>query len=87
MTQTAIRLTATVLPGKRVEFTAPELTEGENVEIFVALPQTTSLPAAPDSEYVSALDLIDSFPSGPRSAGSWEEIERNFREERDSWER
>ena len=33
--QSAIKLTARVLPEKRIEFTAPELTEGEDVELIV----------------------------------------------------
>lgn len=32
MVQTAIRLTTKVLPGKRIEVTAPELVEGDDVE-------------------------------------------------------
>ncbi len=33
--QAALHLTAKVLPGSRIEVTAPELCEGETVELFV----------------------------------------------------
>jgi len=36
--QAAIKLKTRVLPGKRIEFTSPELLEGEEVEVVVALP-------------------------------------------------
>ena len=36
--QSALRTRATVLPGKRVEVSAPELREGETVEVIVVLP-------------------------------------------------
>ena len=86
MIQTAIRLTARVLPGKRVEFTAPELTEGADVDIFVALPQEIAPPAAPDKQYVSALDFIASLPPSTLTAADWERIERELQEEKNAWE-
>jgi hypothetical protein len=30
---------------------------------------------------------LDSLPPGPRSAPTWDEIERQFREERGAWDR
>jgi hypothetical protein len=79
---------AVVLPGHRIEISTPELPEGATVELIV-LPEgmPAALPAEPGEPRLSALDLIASFPSGPRSAPSFEEIERNFRQERDAWER
>jgi hypothetical protein len=35
----------------------------------------------------SVLEFLDALPPGPRSAPTWDEIERQFREERDEWER
>jgi hypothetical protein len=35
----------------------------------------------------SVLDYLDSLPPGPRSAPTWEEIERRFQGERDGWDR
>lgn len=85
MIQTAIRLKTTVLPGHRIEVIAPELIEGEAIELIV-LSEPVPPPNKPEG-CLSTLDFIDSLPPGPRSAASWEEIERSFREERDSWDR
>ncbi len=88
MTQTAIRLTTRVLPGKRVEFTAPELTEGVDVDIFVALPQETAPPAAPTGDgRVSMVDFARTVIPGPRPFATWEEYEHALQEEKDAWER
>lgn len=35
----------------------------------------------------SVLEVLDSLPPGPRSASTWDEIERQFQEERRSWDR
>lgn len=35
----------------------------------------------------SVLDFLDALPPGPRSAPTWDEIERRFQEERDAWDR
>jgi hypothetical protein len=35
----------------------------------------------------SVLEFLDALPPGPRSAPSWDEIERQFQEERDAWDR
>ena len=35
----------------------------------------------------SVLEFLDSLPSGPRSAPTWDEVERRFQEERDAWDR
>ena len=44
--QAALKLTARVLPGKRSEFTAPELTEGEDVELIVLQSDKSVPPSA-----------------------------------------
>ena len=77
--QTALRLETTVLPGHRLEVTAPELPEGAKVEVIVVLPEKP--------ETVSMLDFLESLPPGPRAFPTWEEYERHLREEKDSWER
>ena len=40
--ETALRLKKTVLPGHRVEFTAPELPDGPEIDIVVALPKSAA---------------------------------------------
>ena len=77
----ALHVTARVQAGNRVEITAPELKEGQDVDIFVIPRPDQSLPR------LSPLDLLDTLPAGPRSASSWDEIERRFQEERDAWDR
>jgi len=84
--QNALRVTTRVLPGHRVEIVAPELTDGDSVDVFLVLPQTTA-PATPEPVRGSVWELIESLPPGPRSAATWEEIERNLQEDRDSWDR
>ncbi len=84
MTQTALRLKTRVLPGKRVEFTAPELTEGEEVEVFVALPERAGEPAA--RQFASAAEYLDSLPTLQRTPEEWARINEEFQLERDSWD-
>ena len=79
--QVALHITARVQPGHKIEISVPEVIEGETVEVFLVLPRK---PAAPR---LSMLEFLDSLPPGPRSAPTWEEIERHFQEERASWDR
>jgi len=79
--QTALRLEATVLPGHRLEISAPELPEGAKVEVIIVLPE------APKKQSLSMLEFLESLPPGPRAFPTWEEYERHLREEKDSWER
>lgn len=74
------RTTTQVGPGHRIELIAPELVEGERVEVLL-VPQGRGEP------HDSFLDLIDSFPKGPRSAATWEEVEANLQTDRDAWDR
>ena len=76
----AYRMPAQVGPEHRIELIAPELVEGTRVEVIV-VPQTERVQGE------NFLDLIASFPPGPRSASTWEEVEANFRADRDSWDR
>ncbi len=78
--QTALRMTATVLPGNKIEVTAPELREGEDVDVFLVLPQAPPIPRR------SALEIINSL-KGHRAFQSSAEVNAYLREERDSWDR
>ena len=84
MVQTAIRISARVLPGKRIEATAPEFDEGEEVELIVlrAEPALTRPPG-----YVSALDFLGSLPPSSLTADDWERIEKEMQEGKAAWER
>ncbi len=79
--QTALRLEATVLPGHRLEISAPELPEGARVEVIVVLP---SAPAPPQQ---SMLQFLATLPPGPLLFKTPEDADRYIREERDAWER
>jgi hypothetical protein len=70
-----------VLPGHRVEISAPELPEGAKVEVIVVLPQVPAPPRTP------MLEFLKTLPPGPRAFDTWEEYEQFLREEKDSWER
>ena len=79
--QTALRLETTVLPGHRLEVSAPELPEGATVEVIVVLP------GKPKPQFDSALEFLDSLPPGPRAFKTWEEYEQHLQTERSSWDR
>jgi hypothetical protein len=76
----ALHLMARVQPGNKIEITAPDLKEGQEFDVFL-------IPRAPERPRRSVLEFLDSLPPGPRSAPTWEEIERRFQEERDAWDR
>ncbi len=83
----ALRFSTKVLPGNRIELADPALAEGEAVDVIVLIPRspaTVPVPTTPGKPGV--WDFIKSLPPGPRSAETWEEIERSLQEERDSWD-
>jgi hypothetical protein len=79
--QSALRLETTVLPGHRLEISAPELPEGAKVEVIVILPET------PQPHRISVLEFLESLPPGPRAFPTWEEYEKHLQEEKDAWDR
>jgi hypothetical protein len=70
--QTALRMETIVLPGHRVEITAPEL--------IVVLPHAGFVPRT------SMVELLKTLPPGPRGCDTWEEYERILQEEKNAWE-
>lgn len=84
---TAIKLNTTVLPGHRIEFIAPDLPEGISVDIFVAPAPVSAETPGESRRFKDALEFLDSLPKISRSSEEWEAIEREFREDRDSWDR
>ena len=75
-----LRYQATVLPGHRLEITAPELPEGEAVEVLVMLP------FAADQPRRSALDIIASL-HGHRLFKTADEVDEYLEAERAAWQR
>ena len=52
--QKALHIKTQVLPGNKIEIEAPELTEGDTVDIFVI--------TKPKPEFKSAIDILDQLP-------------------------
>jgi hypothetical protein len=77
--QPALHLTTKVLPGKKIEIEIPEGEIGDTVDVFIVLPEK------PKAKKRSVLELIEESRSRNilRSA---EDIDRQLREERDSWD-
>ncbi len=72
-----------VLPGKRIEITAPELSEGQNVEVTIRM--HAAQPVA--SPKPGLLDFLNSLAPSKRTPQEWEEFDREFQRERDAWDR
>jgi len=73
----AIRIQTTVLPGHRVEVTAPELPEGCQVEVVVT--ETTK----EHPERKSMEEILRRLPDRPRLFGSAADVDRYLAQERD----
>lgn len=76
-----LTFTTTVLPGGEIRVIAPQLTEGQTVTVTVAEPV-----AAPALTRGNLLEWLRSLPS-TKTAEEWEQFERDFQEERNSWDR
>jgi hypothetical protein len=83
--QAALKLNTTVLPGHRIEITAPELPEGTNVELIV-LPDLPASSSAPARSFKDVIEFLDSLTPVQRTPEEWAEVEREFQEERASWD-
>jgi hypothetical protein len=77
--QTLLRLETTVLPGNRLEVTAPELPEGARVEVIVVL-------AEQQPRRMSMLEFLETLPPSPLLFKTAEDVNRYLQEERDSWD-
>lgn len=76
-----VQLKTRVQSDNRIVIPADGFEAGQDVKVTVE----STTPNIPPSEDI--LDFIDSLPPGPRSGKTWEEVEQNFREERDAWDR
>ena len=80
--RTALHTTVRVQSGNKIEITAPELHEGQDVDVFL-IPRPSETPPRP-----SVLEFLDSLPPGSSSVPEhWMQVERQFQEERDAWDR
>ena len=78
--ESALRISTNILPGKRIEITAPELPEEGRVDLIVLLPEQPA-------KSVGVLDYIEAIPVRDRSAGYWATRDRELQADRDSWDR
>ena len=75
----AIRITTKVLAGNKLEIQVPPGSVGEEVEVFVVIPEK------PQSRRRKVLELLTEIRSRHVSR-TLEEIDRELEEERNSWE-
>ena len=77
--QSAIRITTKILPGDKLEIQLPPGAVGEEVEVFVILP------AKKQPQTRNILEILEEIHKhGPFR--TVEEIDRDLRRERDSWD-
>ena len=78
--QSALRIKTKVLPGNKLEIELPPGSEGEEVDVFVVLPEK------PKAQRRNVLEIIER--DRPHRMGmTAEQIDQYLQEERDSWER
>ena len=77
--QSALRVTTKVLPGNKIEIQIPEAQIGDNVDVFVILPEKT------ETKKRSVLEIIEESRRRHPSRTA-EEIDRQLQEERSSWD-
>ena len=75
-------ITTTVLPGQRIEVAVPAFTVGQTVAVTV-FPSSKQ----PNKTKFDLVGFLDSLPPGPRVFSSWDQYEKHFQSERDSWDR
>jgi hypothetical protein len=83
-----LRIETTILPGRRIEVTSPDLPESGPVEVLVVVPNTSATtPVDAPAAESSIVEFLDRLPAGPRSASSWAELDLAIDQERNAWER
>jgi hypothetical protein len=83
-----LRIETTILPGRRIEITSPDLPESGPVEVVVVVPApTTSSGVEQDHRAESVLEFLDRLPVRHHSAEWWAEREAELAKDRDSWDR
>jgi hypothetical protein len=71
-----------VLPGGRIEVIDPELPENADVEVIVMFPEETEAPRP----FKDVVEFLDSLTPVQRTPEEWAQVEREFQEERSSWD-
>ncbi|NJL36251.1 MAG: hypothetical protein HC840_11905 [Leptolyngbyaceae cyanobacterium RM2_2_4] len=78
--QSAIRITIRVLPNGKIEVQLPPESAGDEVEVFVVLPEKASVPP------LSAIDIINQSREHQKLFKTSGEVDQYLWAERDSWE-
>ena len=84
--QSALKFTAPILPGRRIEISSPDLPETGEVELIVVLPDSEEHPLS-SSPSESVVDYLRSLPARTYTAEEWKAVEAQLQEGRNSWER
>ena len=77
--QPALHLTTKVLPGNKIEIEIPEGEIGDTVDVFIVLPEKSQ------AKKRSVMEILEEVHT-KRSPRSAEDIDRQLKEERDSWD-
>ncbi|MBW4570171.1 MAG: hypothetical protein KME31_19710 [Tolypothrix carrinoi HA7290-LM1] len=77
--QPALRITTKVLPGNKIEIEIPEAQIGDTVDVFVVLPEKV------ETKKRSVIEILEEVHA-KRPPKSAEEIDRQLREKRESWD-
>lgn len=80
-----IQKSTRVLAVGRIEVDAPELAEGTTVQVIIAASDSRTTSASESQQ--SLADFLRSLPPSKRTLEEWEQFDREFRQERDSWDR
>jgi hypothetical protein len=78
--QSALRITTKVLPGNKIEIQLPEAEIGDNVDVFVIFPEKSG------AKRGNIIDLIEQIRSQNSSFRTTEDIDKQLREQRESWD-
>lgn len=85
-----VRIETTILPGRRIEITSPELPESGPVEVLVVVPPAAANDGAETAEgkrKESIIEFLDRLPVRHHSAEWWAERDAALGDERNSWDR
>lgn len=77
---TAVHIKTTVLPGGKIEISAPELIPGQRANVFVVIENEEPVEKRPVRDVLANLPKHRLFQTA-------EEVDAYIREERESWER
>jgi hypothetical protein len=77
--QSALRITTKVLSGGKVELQLPLESVGDEVEVFVILPEKSRSPQQPILEFFAAIHQQGPFRTP-------EEMDRDIQMEKDAWD-